>query len=95
MAPKFDINVVTKYFFLAGSILFGISAAGSTYSLHLLWAVYNFGQKISSISSILFNIVLVCFFLFMYKGAAKTVKDVKLIEKDILEIAKEHELHRT
>jgi len=64
---KFNI----KTFYLIGMILMLISSLGSIWNLIIIWEKINIGSKISSLAgSVLFQLLIFGFFLFMYKQSS-------------------------
>lgn len=79
---------ILKYFYSAMAVLFFGSASGNIYSYYLLHHTINLGQKLSSISSIIMNLVLFGFFIVLLKTLPKpqvTEKDMDTMLKEIKE----------
>lgn len=56
-----------KLFYLVAGILFLIGTLGSIYNLYVVWDKINIGAIVSSISNIIFNIIIVVTFFWLYK----------------------------
>lgn len=67
--PKIDLKV----FYQAGVILFIIIALANTFTLLNNWQHLLISQKISSLSSIIFNITLVGLFGYFYSTMPKPI----------------------
>lgn len=77
-------------FFLMAWILMGVSVIGNVISLSMNWATSNIGNRISSISMMLFNLLLMVLFLSMWIGQTKTkVKDSPELEAYLQTLEKE------
>lgn len=71
-----------KTFYSLGAILLLIGVFANTYSIYLTWNFMNIGQKISQISNVAFNCLLVAVFLKLYRDALDMENQIKTMEKN-------------
>jgi hypothetical protein len=83
-----DALKMNSWFYFLGFLLFAIGSIGNLWGLSIHWDILDMAGKISSVSG-LFIIVLAIYFFILWKNNIKFMKDQKLAEKEIDDIAKE------